>query len=109
MPESKKETEMRVRYHLRKEQRRAFVKAIESWKAAYDQAQQAFDVQDMVQEAVDERAQDEQFLRWVLQQAAGEDRVQLDEAHQFIQDYCELGIHIHDLIREAIVFVRQLG
>ncbi len=100
---------MSVLFRIRTGEKEAAQKEIESWKAAHDHVNSASEVAGLVEEALLERDQDETFLQRVLERARGADRGKIDEAHQFIQEYCRRSIRIHDLIREFVQEARQTG
>jgi hypothetical protein len=100
---------MSVLFRIRTGEKEAAAKEIESWRAAHNGARPAWEVEDLLEEALAERDRDEAFLKRVLERARGADREKIEEAHRFIQDYCRNSIRIHDLIRESIRRLEQAG
>ena len=101
---------MNMLFRVHHEKKLAVEKGIEeAWKAAYDQAQRAWDVQELVEEAIAEKENDERLLQRVLRRVEGDDQQRIEEANRFVQDYCNLSLRIHKLLKGLIQIVGQGG
>lgn len=98
-----------ILFRMRAEAREAAARSLEDWKAAHDEAMRAYDAEDLVRDVLATRDQDEEFLQRVLQRAGGDDREWIEQANEFIQQYCDINLRIIRLLTELVGVLERRG